>query len=610
LSQLQVFLDQLEGHDRNSKTEKINVSSISNAVTTILERYKRKALKTNRNQHFQDLRWLDFPDMEWKQEFDKIYIGQEQDDERLQEIDQESVGMLPSKLQKRSEHRCQDLILMLQRHLITSSQSFERQWQQQQSIWWRFSTCPLASELLDEVRLHYFAFSSKQYKEENKKIRPSFEELEQYMRTMLPFKLHEEWFQSSRRESKRTGEAKRNITENIVTNPPKRHQRAARLRLMIALSKFALQTGFLPLAAQEFILVKVLPTSNNFMDSKMGTLFLSRVLPFVLLKGTRDKFRNEAARDNAYCHRKRFSMHLMLQHLGWFFLYGDASSRYKIVTVTLTPLFSNLGRLDSSSCRAISGLDERKSETMHKLKAFTRWIEDLLLKGSLSSGDNNESLCAAAEHFYSALCCFLEYQHEDPNLAELLSMRMILPNNFLIYRMLLSSSAVHIDRLCNMLSRYSKIIENWKRRIATLKEDQASSNAFGIMQQRVFDCLLWDVSSTLWRNQPYLALNTGNVGRNVKYAREMSILYTDIRPEAQEALMNSVQPHSLNITHGVAFAEYIFGFIQTHGEELGVSFPDEIVDKQKERYLDYLLQSCGLNGIYNFLMAFRDLFET
>jgi hypothetical protein len=60
----------------------------------------------------------------------------------------------------------------------------------------------------------------------------------------------------------------------------------------------------------------------------------------------------------------------------------------------------------------------------------------------------------------------------------------------------------------------------------------------------------------------------------------------------------------------VAFAEYIFGFIQTHGEELGVSFPDEIVDKQKERYLDYLLQSCGLNGIYNFLMAFRDLFET
>jgi hypothetical protein len=593
LSQLQVFLERLQEHN-TSKSEKLNVSTIRNAVTTVLERHKHEALKTNSDQSFQDLQWLDFPELTWKRDFDKMDLRERQE-EQPPEIDQESVGRVPSKLQKRSEHRCQDLILMLQRHL--DSPIFDRQ---QRSIWWRFSSCSSASELLDAARLHYFAFSRKQYDEEAQKIGPSFEELEQYMRTILPFKLHEEWFHSGRRQSKSIGEEKRKNIDNMIPCPPQRNQGVVRLRLMIALSKFALQTGFLPLAAQEFIVSKIVPTSNSFMDSEMGTVFLSRVIPFVLLEGADDKSCIERAREKSCGHQKQFSMQFLLRHLKRYFLYGGSSSRYKIVTITLTPLFLNLGRLDSSHCRVFSHLHESNSITTRKLKAFIRWTEDLLLKGLLSSGDYNESLCAAAAYFYSALCCFLESQHENRNAAELQSTCMILPNSFLIYRMLLSASAIHIDQLCYILARYSKMMQRWKRSLTVLEEDRKSGNAFEIMQEKVFDCFLWDVFSTLWRNQPYLALNTSGTS-----GREMSILYTDIRPEVQETLLKSLKPHSLSITHGLAFAEYIFGFIQTHGEQFGISRPDQIAEKQKEKFLDYL-QTCGLSGIYNFLVAFKD----
>jgi hypothetical protein len=438
------------------------------------------------------------------------------------------------------------------------------------------------------------------------------------LRSCLPYMLHEEWYQYGRPATNssnsnrdryasmgkdneaRNGsdhnddpmeeEKTANTAETFATNMNTSMASSAddgytsRLRLLEALADFATHTDALPLEAEQFVLQDILPLWD-------GTDETSQLLCYDILPALQPCTFSDL--------RSR-----LLRHLERLFVYGSARIQYAIVSGTLASLVNRWGRLDwsvASHClpNTAGGDSSGSTEDMDAMKIQTlreliHWADDLILKGFLLDGGGHELLRAAAIDFFAAVCDLTDH-----------CTFLAAPSPSIAYRLLLSKSALHVDRVCQLLVKYKVTFQKLKQRQEQeAKTDDAVS---GLDRVKIFNCFVWDFCSVLWRcsRPPSPHVSGKESSPSSSSSRTLSILYTDLRPETQSQLYVAADKvaSTLSITHSAVFAGYASDFLKTQLPDQPNPSPDLIRGKLKVKYLDYL-KTCGMEGIHSFLSSF------
>lgn len=120
----------------------------------------------------------------------------------------------------------------------------------------------------------------------------------------------------------------------------------------------------------------------------------------------------------------------------------------------------------------------------------------------------------------------------------------------------------------------------------------------------VFNCIVWDFCSLLWRNSPF---PTGG-NESADTASNMSILFTDLNPTTfaklcEHSIADEGIQKAFSITHGAVFAQYASEFLRSRHKSTTVT-ADCLKGKLKQEYLDFLKRECGMEGVYAFLVTF------
>jgi hypothetical protein len=351
---------------------------------------------------------------------------------------------------------------------------------------------------------------------------------------------------------------------------------SSRLRLLEALADFATHTDSLPLEAERFVLQDIAPLWD-------GTDETSQLLCYDILP---------ALQPCTFSHLRS----LLLRHLERLFSYGSARIQYAIVAGTLASLVNRWGRLDwsvashltSLNSDSISTEDDANAMKIQTLRELIHWTDDLILKGFLVDGGGHELLRAAAIDFFAAVCDLTDH-----------CTFLAAPSPSITYRLLLSKSALHLDRVCHLLVKYKATFQKLKQRQE--QEARADDAVSGLDRVKIFNCFVWDFCSVLWRCSP--PPNPHVTGQE----STLSILYTDLRPETQSQLYAAADKvaSTLSITHSAVFAGYASEFLKSQqlpNQQQNPS-PDLIRGKLKVKYLDYL-KTCGMEGIHSFLSSF------
>jgi hypothetical protein len=114
----------------------------------------------------------------------------------------------------------------------------------------------------------------------------------------------------------------------------------------------------------------------------------------------------------------------------------------------------------------------------------------------------------------------------------------------------------------------------------------------------VFNCLVWDFCSVLWRNSLFSSKDQP-ANRSI-LDRDLS---DTLRTQIQEHGSNMDLPMALSITHGSVFVTYAWDFLRSVQKEQSLSLLD-IKGTLKHDYLDYLKEKAGMKGLHAFMAAF------
>jgi hypothetical protein len=425
------------------------------------------------------------------------------------------------------------------------------------------------------------------------------------LRTCLPYMLHEDWYQygrsstsrSNRRASMGKGNEARNgndhnddpmeeeTTANTAVtfatmNTPMASSiddgYASRLRLLEALADFATHTDALPPEAEQFVLQDILP----FWD---GTDAMSQLLCYDILPALQPCTFSDL--------RSR-----VLRHLERLFLYGSARIQYAIVSGTLGSLINRWGRLDWSDTtggNSAGPTEDMDAVKTQQLRELVHWTDDLILKGFLLNGGGHELLRASAIDFFTAVCDLTDH-----------CTFLAAPSPSIAYQLLLSKSALHVDRVCHLLVKYKVTFQKLKQRQE--QEERTDDAVSGLDRVKIFNCFVWDFCSVLWRcSKPPSPHVSEKESSSSSSSRTLSILYTDLRLETQSQLYAAADKvaFTLSITHSAVFAGYASAFLKIQLPDQRNPSLDLIRGKLKVKYLDYL-KTCGMEGIHAFLSSF------
>jgi hypothetical protein len=286
-----------------------------------------------------------------------------------------------------------------------------------------------------------------------------------------------------------------------------------RTKLLTTLLSWAEQTDELPEPAKDFCVKHILPVWDG---STGPTLDL---MPYLAAKP-------------------------VLKHVERVFLYASPTTKYEIVSASLSKM--------------IARGPTQKSKTLRKVIQFT---DELLVRAMLVEA--HELVQTAAIDFYETVA----------SVATTREMFLPAPSPNLCYRLLLASTALQVDRTCQLLVDYLPV---YKR----LKESNTDMD-----RVKVFNCLVWDFCSVLWRGASFDDAN-------------LSILFTNLTTETRERIHHETM--SWSIMNSIVFAQHRRNFQR----DRQVSSSDMTRSKVKLEYLDYLHEECGLKGLYNFLSTF------
>jgi len=584
LKQLQRFYHKM---DKEKST-----SSVVLAISALLSRYNvhvRLVASTPMKDGGDD--WKCFPDADWELEFsgeslcrkcreltggNEKYPGEESlvaDDlsRRAQNHVAREEGPKPPKRRRLSRRRDLSSICYYVEGLastapITFDESRYRNIGTQTLC---IATSPVTDILKDSFLQHLYALGVRDETKDWEQLR--FQE-------MLPYKLHEGWFESGDSESSRRD-------------------------ILLSLADWVVRCGSMPAEAQSFVLQNVLATWDGDIDSKMGEIFLYGVLPNLASEANDI---NVASRENTL---NDLPMRI-IDTLGRFIVHGNKRVRYAAISGTFSTLVFRWYLLNLSASTRSSennGVDEILSHpSVSGFREIVERVDEYILKGFLVAEETDEFLCSAATNFRHSVCDVLERFGPIP------FSEVVAPSSPLMYRLLLSSSGLNIDRACGLLMRYKSIFQAWKDYHFTDPKDSSTSGrsdlSLGRMRFQEFNCLVWDFCSVLWHSSRPLPPS-----RSGESEPRMSVLFTELRQSTQEALRKENFPLSiLSITHGAAFVQFALDFLETINQEQIIqaddqkrsSSSDRIQGNVKEEYLDYLMKERGMYDLHSFLSTF------
>eukprot|EP00978_Attheya_sp_CCMP212_P026347 scaffold86484_cov45-Attheya_sp.AAC.4 len=235
------------------------------------------------------------------------------------------------------------------------------------------------------------------------------------------------------------------------------HSHKNKVRVVQALASLAQQADSLPPEAEAFLLEEIVPFWDGSSDT-IGVTLCHELLPLLTPMTT---FRE--------------LQHRLLRHLGKLYVCGSPRIKFAIVSGALSSLVRRWGRLDwqtaSISWRpkkkkkekqgtttqhppSVSEFKAMKQRVLHEL---VQWVDHLVLMGLIaeesSSPGGHELVRLSALDFCEAASEIS--QHCD---------FVAPPSPALIYRLLLSNTALCVDRVCHVLLKYKSAFETIKAR--------------------------------------------------------------------------------------------------------------------------------------------------
>eukprot|EP00593_Proboscia_inermis_P006281 CAMPEP_0171311834 /NCGR_PEP_ID=MMETSP0816-20121228/22117_1 /TAXON_ID=420281 /ORGANISM="Proboscia inermis, Strain CCAP1064/1" /LENGTH=270 /DNA_ID=CAMNT_0011796869 /DNA_START=362 /DNA_END=1174 /DNA_ORIENTATION=+ len=226
-----------------------------------------------------------------------------------------------------------------------------------------------------------------------------------------------------------------------------------RERLMRTLAFFANKVGFLIPELETFLLNDILPFwdgADGFISETLRSDLLSVVSPMISFQEFRKR---------------------VLVHLAELYVPGLARIKYLIVSGALSSIVRRWGRLlaygnaVNLSSKDIDPLTSSSGEKCQILYKVIEWTDNLLLTGLIAEngdigmgrggedgGGNQDLVRLSALDFFEAVGSVAQSCHGKTNFVAC-------PSPALMYRLLLSNTAVSIDRVCNLLLLFKGIFQ-------------------------------------------------------------------------------------------------------------------------------------------------------
>lgn len=432
-------------------------------------------------------RWFALPDMVWERNFNNIWHGSLVVRQQIQETQPStSLKVEGSKSSDNDERPVQkkqktsSVVFATMDHL---GDSFEGIYSFSTSFGPNKNRSLNASDLFEDASMiHMISLVEEENNSKNSTSVAAHETSR--LKVCLPFMLQEEWFKAASSLNKKSSVSASNMddettdsgsagdshndhdndrgsvhngtasdetgTENrgmdgldideTQQDPPLESissRSASRLRLLKALASMASKTDSVPLEAESLILDDILRSWDG--TDEWGAALCYELLPCISGCTTFKEIRAK-----------------ILVPLEKLFLYGPPRLQHAIVSGTLASLLARLSMRDSTLYKGGSAEEMKASRKM--MKELIHWVDNLLLQAFLGErGMSPELLSAASIDFFRVVCldvarhCFF----------------VVLPSTSLVYRLLLSSSPVAIDRTCQLLVGY-------KESLCVLKQKQDS----------------------------------------------------------------------------------------------------------------------------------------
>ena len=383
---------------------------------------------------------------------------------------------------------------------------------------------------------------------------------ELHVRNVLPYRLHEQWYESATMHS-------------------------SRCRLLSALADWGIRSGSIPDEAQVFVQRCVLAFWDGIVDNELGRLLLFGVLP-LLCPESQTNVEHPIS---------------IIDEVEPFVTPGSKHLRY----IAVSCVFSDLVfRWYCVNCPSTGDLDE---SLVSGLERLVQRAEDCILNGFLNTDENDEFLRTAAMDLHDSICDI--HTSRSPSVLS----RVHSPSFALLRQLLLSSSCLNIDRACGILLRYNGIYQSWKDNVLAGISDSPLGpfdRSEGLKKIRLFGNFVDTFRSILWDASLPRNYSTIIGDNNIDGADETSFLVDrHIRRKTANALSKAHGSKlSLDIAQGATFAQIAFDFIdvkisrQTQSDQSSLG---QVRSTVKNQYLRYL-QERGFNSLHIFLSSFAN----
>lgn len=233
------------------------------------------------------------------------------------------------------------------------------------------------------------------------------------IRTILPLLLYDQWY-SQKHDNEYTE----------MENARMREMKDPRYCLLQSISRFAVAIKSLPPEVEDFILDEMMIDFDG--NIKSAQKLFGDILPVVKFEGW-SEFERRA-----------------LKYFEKNFIHGSVNLK-NVIIASLASLIENWVHCCTGS-----------SMTMNSLEKLITWTDSLLVTGLVAEESSNgvdiNIIRLAAIGFYESVC----------TISSRYQALVLTPSPGLMYRLLLSSTTVSIERLCGLLLRYKNAFENLK----------------------------------------------------------------------------------------------------------------------------------------------------
>jgi hypothetical protein len=365
-------------------------------------------------------------------------------------------------------------------------------------------------------------------------------------RAILAYMLYATWFDDS-------------MAEDGVATSTKSQSRAG---LLSALSIFVQRTDWMPPEVEQFVIEAVLLNWDG-LEKPFGDILCRGLIPYINPPDSFDPVLSGALR-------------FLEVHL----LYGDGSQRM-LVMAALTGLLDRWSMVFAFSVWSNREADCTHATITNRITGLTTYVNNLLLRAYLLKHGGDEVLQMVS----------LDFIESVGDTSRISSVTATSPSLALTCRLLLSPSALAVDRLCHLLSSLRKPCSGLST--SNLKATTKASH----IQDRSseLDAFLWNICAIL---RPCLNPTTD------------SVIISDISKRMQRVMSLLVEAAgAVSVVHGATFVGYATDFLKEHhrdglSSDIGQSLEMvNILEEDEVDYVDYLRRR-GFWGVSSFLQQF------